>query len=71
MPIKSTQAQLLRESVNKEKMDEITKKEMQKEHIEKVRKLRMKKLHEKMGEGVKVGKTDLDRKIERQTRELR
>ena len=71
MPIKSTQAQILRESVNKGKLGEITKKELQQEHIDKVRKLRMKKLHEKMGDGVKTGKTDLDQKIQRQTRTLR
>lgn len=71
MPIKGTEAQRLRQSVNKEKLDELTKKELQREHIDKLRKMRAKKIHEKMNDKVKRTKEELDQNITRQTRQKR
>jgi hypothetical protein len=72
LPIKTTQAQLLRESVNREKLDEMAKKEMQREHIEKLKRMRAKKLHDQMEKKLKLTTPkSLNKNIELQTRKYR
>ena len=71
LPIKYTESQRLRQSLNKGKIDDIVKKEMQKEHIEKIKKIRMKKLHDQIQDKAHYDPTMVNKSIDRQTRKLK
>ncbi len=71
LPIKYTESQRLRESLNKGKIDDIVRKEMQKEHIEKIKKIRMKKLHSQIQDKAHYDPKMVEKSIERQTRKLK
>jgi len=71
LPIKSTEAQILRESSTKGKLNNIMKKEMQKEHIDKMKSIRMKKLQEQIKEKSNYTPNEVERNIERKTRKLK
>lgn len=71
MPIKNTESQRLRESVTRNKLNEIARKEVQQEHIEKMKALRAKKLAEQIKEKSNFVPNEVDSKISRQTRKLK
>lgn len=71
LPIKYTESQRLRESTNKNKLNEVVRKEMQQEHIEKMKSIRMKKLHDQIKEKSNYVPNEVEKNIERQTRKLK
>ena len=71
MPIKNTEAQRLRESVTRGKLNGIQQRELQQEHIEKMKALRAKRLAEQIKEKANLVPNEVEQKISRQTRKLK
>jgi len=71
LPIKTTEAQRLRESVTRGRLSEIARREAQKEHIEKMKALRQKKIQEKIREKGGRSVKEVEKEMERKARQLR
>ncbi|CAF1013326.1 unnamed protein product [Brachionus calyciflorus] len=70
-PIKYTETQKLRESITKDKLNDMVRKELQKEHIEKIKKLKEKKLHEQIQDKINYNPKEVSKNFDRQARKLR
>jgi len=71
LPIKTTEAQRLRESATRERLSEVARREVKQEHVEKMKALRLKRMQETIREKGGRSAGEVEKEIERQTRRLR